>query len=149
MPRSPRSTRAEYPYLLEIPTRWSDNDVYGHVNNVVYYSFFDTLVNQFLIKNSVLDINDGDLIGLVVETNCQYFAPVAFPKTIVGGLRTAHIGNSSVRYEIGVFDGGNEAIAEGFFVHVYVDRQTRKPTPLPAPLRATLETIAKVHNPET
>ena len=135
-------TLADYPHHLVIPTRWMDNDVYGHVNNVVYYSWFDTVVNRFLVDRGVLDIAASPVIGLVVSTNCAYFASVAFPDDIVGGLRVAHLGNSSVRYEIGLFRKGAETpAAAGEFTHVYVDRATNRPVPLPAELRAVLETI--------
>jgi acyl-CoA thioester hydrolase len=120
-----------------------DNDVYGHVNNVVYYSWFDTAVNAWLIEQGALDIHGGDTIGLVIETQCNYFAPLAFPQTIEAGIRVAHLGTSSVRYEVGLFaQGADEAAAQGHFVHVYVDRQTRRPVPLPPQLRAVLETLA-------
>jgi acyl-CoA thioester hydrolase len=125
-----------------IGTRWADNDVYGHVNNVVYYSWFDTAVNAYLIEQGALDIHAGAVIGLVIETQCNYFAPLAFPQTVEAGLRVAHLGSSSVRYEVGLFAQGQEAAAAcGHFVHVYVDRETRRPMPLPAPLKATLETL--------
>lgn len=131
-----------YPHVSDIQTRWMDNDVYGHVNNVVYYSFFDTAVNRFLIKGGVLDIHDGVVIGLVVETSCRYFAPIAFPQSIRAGVGVSHIGRSSVRYEIGLFsETSSEPVAEGHFVHVYVDRSTRRPTSLPEEFRALLETI--------
>ena len=136
-------TRAAYGHWLEIPTRWMDNDVYGHVNNVVYYSYFDTVVNEYLVRAGVLDIEHGEVIGLVVETQCRFFSELAFPQTVHAGLRVAHLGTSSVRYEIGVFaDEAQTACAQGHFVHVYVDRATRRPTPLPAPLRTALERIA-------
>jgi acyl-CoA thioester hydrolase len=119
-----------------------DNDVYGHVNNVVYYSWFDTAVNATLIERGVLDIHAGTTIGLVVETQCHYFAPLAFPQTVEAGVRVAKLGGSSVRYEIGLFAQGEDlCAARGHFVHVYVDRQTRRPVPLPADLRAFLETL--------
>lgn len=143
MSRRPPPTRAEYPHLLPIETRWMDNDAYGHVNNVVYYSFFDTAVNRFLIDRGVLRIESSPVIGLVVETGCRYFAPVAFPDTVEVGVRVAHLGTSSVRYELAVFRAGDAAAsAEGHFVHVYVDRGTRTPTPLPAELRAALQSIS-------
>lgn len=120
-----------------------DNDVYGHMNNVVHYSLFDTAVNGWLIENGALDIHAGGQIGLVVETGCRYFAEMAFPDVVTAGLRVARLGTSSVRYEVGLFrNDENEAAAEGFFVHVYVDRQTRRPKPLEASLRAVLESIA-------
>jgi acyl-CoA thioester hydrolase len=141
--REPFRARADYAAFRSITTRWADNDVYGHVNNVVYYSWFDTAVNAHLIEAGVLDIHGGAVIGLVVETGCRYAAPLAFPQTIEAGIRAAHIGTSSVRYEVGLFaEGEAEAAAEGFFIHVYVDRETRRPVPLPAGLRAALEAIS-------
>jgi acyl-CoA thioester hydrolase len=140
--RRPPATRGEFAHFLPLPTRWMDNDAYGHVNNVVYYSFFDTAVNRFLIDRGVLRIDASPVIGLVVETGCRYHRPLAFPDTVEVGVRVAHLGTSSVRYELGVFREGDEtAAAEGHFVHVYVDRDTRTPTPLPADLRAALESI--------
>ncbi|GAB4467659.1 MAG: thioesterase family protein [Burkholderiaceae bacterium] len=134
--------RSDYRHFMTVQTRWMDNDAYGHVNNVVYYSFFDTVVNAYLIGAGVLDIARGDTIGLVVETKCNYFNELSFPQAVVGGLRVARIGTSSVRYEIGIFaDDGDSACAQGHFVHVYVDRATRRPTPVPAALRAALERI--------
>jgi len=127
--------------LRPIATRWSDNDVYGHVNNVVYYSWFDTAVNAYLMEQGVLDIHSGSIIGLVVETQCNYFAPLAFPEVVTSGIRVAKLGNSSVRYEIGIFGQGDVTAAKGHFVHVYVDRLTRKPVPLPNDLRQLLETL--------
>ena len=118
-----------------------DNDVYGHVNNVVYYSFFDTAVNGLLIAAGVLDIHGGDVIGLVVETQCNFFAPIAFPQAVTAGVRVAQLGRSSVRYEIGLFaDDAPASAAAGHFIHVYVDRATRRPVPLPEPLKAVLRT---------
>lgn len=134
--------RSEFRYFQTITTRWMDNDVYGHVNNVVYYSWFDTVVNQFLIVNGELDIQGGETIGLVVETGCTYFDSVAFPDTVVAGLRVSKLGNSSVGYEVGIFKNEEQsASAQGQFTHVYVDRQTRRPMPLPDSLRALLKTI--------
>lgn len=128
--------------MSTIDTRWMDNDVYGHVNNVTYYSYFDTAVNRYLIEAGVLDIHAGEVIGLVIETQCNYFAPLAFPQTVEAGLRVAHLGSSSVRYEVGLFAQGQEtAAACGHFVHVYVDRETRRPVALPAALKKTLETL--------
>ena len=119
-----------------------DNDVYGHVNNVVYYSFFDTVINRYLIDHGGLDIHGGEVIGLAVDTGCQYLRPVAFPDVIEAGLRVAHLGNSSVRYEVGLFVQGDEACAaHGHFVHVFVDRATRRPAALPARLRVALEAL--------
>ena len=134
--------RSAYRVLRPITTRWADNDVYGHVNNVVYYSWFDTAVNAHLIEQGALDIHLGPVIGLVIETQCNYFAPLAFPQTVWAGPRVAHLGTSSVRYEVGLFaDGEDMAAACGHFVHVYVDRHTRRPVPLPDPLKKTLETL--------
>src|SRR6266571_3405776 len=138
--------RASYRHFLDIPTRWMDNDIYGHVNNVVYYSFFDTAVNHYLVDAGVLDIHGGDVIGLVIETHCNYFAPLAFPQTIEAGLRVAHIGTSSVRYEVGLFAQGEAATAaHGHFVHVYVDRVTRRPVPLPATFARALQPSPHEH----
>lgn len=135
-------TRAAYPHFLTVPTRWMDNDVYGHVNNVVYYSWFDTVVNRFLIDRGVLDIQASPVIGLVVNTQCNYFASVAFPQAVEGGLRVARLGKSSVHYQIGLFVAGLETpAAVGDFTHVYVDRVSGRPVPLPDDLRAALETI--------
>ena len=135
-------TRSAYPHFHQITTRWMDNDVYRHVNNVVYYSYFDTVVNQHLIAQGALDIEKSEVIGLVVETQCRYFSPIAFPSVIHAGLRVAHIGNSSVRYEVGLFaDGQQNAAAQGHFIHVYVDRATNKPVPLPARLREVLTAL--------
>jgi acyl-CoA thioester hydrolase len=134
--------RDSYKAFRSITTRWMDNDVYGHVNNVVYYSWFDTAVNATLIEQGVLDIHSGQTIGLVVETQCHYFAPLAFPQTIDAGIRVAKLGNSSVRYEVGLFAQGEPlTAARGHFVHVYVDQATRRPVPLPAPLKQYLETL--------
>ena len=134
--------RQAYKAFRSISTRWMDNDVYGHVNNVVYYSWFDTAVNATLIEQGVLDIHAGQTIGLVIETQCNYFAPLAFPQTIDAGIRVAKLGTSSVRYEVGLFaEGESLTAAKGHFVHVYVDKDTRRPVPLPAPLKAFLETL--------
>lgn len=135
-------TRSAYRHFLPLQTRWADNDVYGHVNNVAYYGYFDTIVNEYLIACGALDIHDGAVIGLVVETGCKYFAPLEFPQKLEGALRVAKIGNSSVRYEIAIFKAGENApAAEGHFVHVYVDRETRRPVTLPEELRRALEMI--------
>ncbi len=139
-----RGTRADYAHMRTITTRWMDNDVYGHVNNVVYYSFFDTAVNATLIEAGVLDPVRSPVIGLVVETGCRYAAALSFPGDVEAGIRVARLGTSSVRYEVGLFGAGEEfAAAEGFFVHVYVDRETRRPTGLPAKLRGFLERLLK------
>ena len=135
--------RSGYRHFLPIGTRWMDNDVYGHVNNVVYYSYFDTVVNEYLIRAGALDIEHGTTIGLVVETQCNYFAPLVFPERVEAGLRVARLGSSSVRYEVGLFREGEDApAAQGHFVHVYVDRATRRPVKaLPDALRAALEPL--------
>ncbi len=142
MSREAFDTRTRYPLFRPIQTRWSDNDAYGHVNNVVYYAWFDTSINGWLIERGVLDIAQGPVIGLVVETGCRYARSISYPEPVEAGIRVAHIGRSSVRYEVGLFTQGHEeAAAAGFFIHVYVDRQTMRPVPLPDPLRACLETI--------
>ena len=141
-PRPRPATRDAYRLFRLITTRWMDNDVYGHVNNVVYYAFFDTAVNAALIEAGLLDPATSDIIGLVVETGCRYAAPLGFPGDIDAGIRVAKLGTSSVRYEVGLFAGGEAtAAAEGFFVHVYVDRTTRRPVALPPPLRAFLDSL--------
>jgi len=127
--------RAAYPFFTRLTTRWMDNDVYGHVNNVVYYSFFDTAVNGYLIDRGALDPHDGEVIGLVVETHCNFFAPLQFPQAVEAGVRVARVGSSSVRYEIGLFaDAAATCAASGHFVHVYVQRESRRPVALPAAL---------------
>ncbi|GAB4213356.1 MAG: thioesterase family protein [Rhodoferax sp.] len=134
--------RQAYRVFQTLATRWMDNDVYGHVNNVVYYSWFDTAVNAYLIAQGVLDIHHSPVIGLVVQTQCDYFAPLQFPQVIEAGLRVAHLGRSSVRYEVGLFAQGEaRTAAKGHFVHVYVDRESRKPVPLPADLHAVLQKL--------
>lgn len=134
--------RSEFQYFHEITTRWMDNDAYGHVNNVVYYSWFDTVVNQFLITNGVLDIERGEVIGLVVETQCNYFASVAFPERVTAGLCVTKLGNSSVRYEVSIFREDEDiASAQGHFIHVYVDRISRKPRSIPDNMRSLLQSI--------
>ena len=131
-------TLADYPHNHLISTRWNDNDVYGHVNNAVYYEFFDTVVNTWLIESGLLIIGQSETIGLVVETGCHYFAPLEFPAPITTGLRVAHIGTSSVRYEIGIFGDAETAAARGHFVHVYVDEKTRRPAPISAMMKEKL-----------
>jgi len=135
--------RADYGHFRQVPTRWMDNDVYGHVNNVVYYSYFDTVVNLYLVQQGGLDFAEGPVIGIVAESMCRFRKALAYPEVIDAGLRVGRLGNSSVRYEIGLFRAGDdEAAAEGHFVHVFVDRQNRRPTPIPAPMRAALARIA-------
>ena len=134
--------RDGYRHFQRITTRWMDNDVYGHVNNVAYLSWFDTVVNDFLIRAAVLDPQGGNVVGFVVETQCRFLAPLAFPQSIEAGLRVGHLGKSSVRYEIAIFaEGVDAASAQGHFVHVYVDRATHKPVTLPPKLRAALQGI--------
>ncbi|SAK84197.1 thioesterase family protein [Caballeronia glebae] len=138
-------SRDAYPHFLTIPTRWMDNDIYGHVNNVVYYSYFDTVVNEYLLRTGMLDFESSEAIGLVVETQCHYFASLAFPDCIEAGLRIVKIGNSSVQYEIGLFrEGDTEPAAQGRFVHVYVDRATRRPRALSEANRSALEPLASI-----
>ena len=140
--RDTPKTKKDFKHFYPITTRWMDNDAYGHVNNVVYYLWFDTVVNQFLISHGTLDIHNGEAIGLVIESHCNYFAPVTFPEPITAGLCVSKLGNSSVRYEIGIFRGEDEQVAaQGHFIHVYVDRLTRKSIAMPAATRALLETI--------
>lgn len=142
MSRAAPDGRGDYRHFLVISTRWMDNDVYHHVNNVVYYSYFDTVVNQYLVERGVLDIEKSQVIGLVVETQCHYFSPIAFPDMVHAGLRVAKLGTSSVRYEVGIFRNDEPlSAARGHFVHVYVDRADNRPTPLPAALRAALEPL--------
>ena len=131
-----------YPHRLTIPTRWADNDVYGHVNNSVYYFYFDTVVNRYLVDQGVLTLGQSETVGLVVETMCSYFAPISFPDNIVAGLRVARLGTSSVRYEIGLFrNAETTASAQGHFVHVYVDEKSRRPVKIGDDLRSALAAI--------
>ena len=139
-PRPAPQPRSVFRHFSSISTRWMDNDAYGHINNVVYYSYFDTVVNRYLIEAGVLDVARSPVIGLVVETHCNYFASLAFPQTVDAGLRVAHLGASSVRYEIGLYGAGEALTAAcGHFVHVYVDRETRRPAALPSALIHTLQ----------
>jgi acyl-CoA thioester hydrolase len=142
MSRQDADSRDRYRYFTAIQTRWMDNDAYRHVNNVAYYSYFDTVVNGYLLSRGVLDIEKSPVIGLVVEAQCRYFSPIAFPDLVQAGLRVAKLGNSSVRYEIGIFRNDDAlASAQGHFVHVYVDRASGRPTALPADLRAVVEPL--------
>jgi Predicted thioesterase len=134
--------RSNYRYFLPITTRWMDNDLYGHVNNVVYYSYFDTIANHYLIKEGGLDIHHGPVIGYVVSSQCNYKSAIAYPEEIEGGFRVNRLGNSSVEYGIAIFKKGQDkACAYGTFTHVFVDRATERPTPIPPPLRAALERV--------
>ena len=142
------SRRDAYPHHRPIPTRWGDNDIYGHVNNVEYYAFFDTIINAYLIAEGGLDIHDGAVIGLCAESHCTFHAALAFPEVVDAGLRVGKLGRSSVRYEIGLFrEGADEPAATGWFVHVFVDRATRKPAAIPDGIRAALERVL-VESPE-
>jgi acyl-CoA thioester hydrolase len=134
-------TRDDFPYLLEIQTRWGDNDVYGHVNNVVYYAYFDTVINRYLIERGGLDIRVDHAIGVCVESQCSFKRSISFPETVHAALRVTKVGTTSVSYEIGIFRG-QDLCARGSFVHVFVERVTRKPTPIPPAIRDALERIA-------
>ena len=136
-------SRAEYRYFLDIPTRWMDNDVYRHVNNVTYYSWFDTVIARFLLGSGAINLTDSPVVGVVVETLCRYHAPIAFPETVTAGLRVERLGTTSIRYGVGIFrEGEDTASADGHFVHVFVDRATQtRPTPLPDTLRAAAATL--------
>ena len=141
---SDAETRASYLHFTRLDTRWYDNDVYGHVNNVVYYAFFDTAVNGHLIRAGCLDVQASAVIGLVVETQCRYFKPIAFPDVVHAGIRVAKLGRSSVRYEIGLFANDDDnAAAQGHFVHVYVDRAANRPVPIPDGVRRALAALMR------
>lgn len=136
------AAREQFRHFLSIPTRWMDNDIYGHVNNVVYYSYFDTAVNQFLIERGVLDIHKGEVVGFVVDSGCAYFSSISFPDTIHAGIRVAKLGNSSVRYEIALYRNDDALpCAAGHFVHVYVERSSNRSVPIPTNVRAILTTL--------
>lgn len=142
--RPQRLARDAYAVFRPITTRWMDNDVYGHVNNVHYYAYFDSAVNGWLIEQGLLDIAASEVIGLVVETGCTYFASVAFPDALEAGIRVAKLGRSSVRYEVGIFRQGEaDVAAQGHFVHVYVERATQRPTAIPEPTRAALSGLVR------
>jgi len=142
MTKKPLETRDRYPHFMPLQTRWSDNDIYGHINNVTYYSYFDTVVNCYLIDEGGLDIQSADVIGVVVETMCNFRESIAYPELLEAGLRVAKLGNSSVRFEIGIFRKGEaEASAAGHFIHVFVDRSTNKPVPTPDEIRSALERL--------
>lgn len=141
--RTARLTRGDFRVFRAIPTRWHDNDVFGHVNNVVYYGWFDTAVNAWLIENGFLDPAKSEIVGLVVETGCTYFESVAFPEVVEAGIAVERLGNSSVTYRIGIFrQGGEQAAAQGRFTHVYVQRAGQRPVPIPEALRAALAALA-------
>lgn len=148
MPKPPPLTRADFPVLVPLTTRWADNDAYGHVNNVAYYSFFDTAVNQWLLREGLLDIAASPLIGLVGETGCRFRRPLSYPDPVEVGLRVARLGTSSVRYDVAAFGPGREdAAAEGHFTHVYVARATGRPVPIPGWMRARFAAIAHGDSP--
>jgi acyl-CoA thioester hydrolase len=140
--RTQPNARDAYKHFITITTRWMDNDVYRHINNVVYYSFFDTAVNEYLMRQGVLDLDKSPVVSLVVDTGCQFFSPIAFPDTVHCGLRVAQLGTSSVRYEIGIFRNDEAlAAAQGHFVHVACDRTTQRPVAMPDDLRRALEVL--------
>ena len=139
MSDAPRELRHRYAHFLAIPTRWMDNDIYGHVNNVVYYSYFDTVINEYLIREGGLDIQGGACIGVCAESACRFADSFTFPEVIEAGLRVGHLGRRAVRYEIGLFKAGaDEAAAHGHFVHVFVDRAGMRAMPIPEPIHAAL-----------
>ncbi len=139
----PKHLRSDYRHFQPITTRWHDNDIYGHVNNVTYYGFFDTAVNTYLIQQGGLDVHGGEVVGFVVSSSCDYFASISFPDLIEVGVRVARLGNSSVQYELAIFrQGEHEACAAGRFVHVFVRRADNRPTPIPERLRGALEALA-------
>lgn len=135
------TTPAAYKHITEIQTRWSDNDIYGHVNNVTYYSYFDSVMNRYLIESGALDIQNGTVVGFVVESNCKFLSPLAYPDQVTAGLRVGKLGNSSVRYELALWDQHGKLCAEGYMVHVFVDRQSNRPTPIPPNLRGVLQSL--------
>lgn len=142
--RTPPGTRADYVHFRPHTTRWNDNDTYGHLNNVVHHLLFDTTVNEWLIRNGLLDTKNSSIISLVAENGCRYHGEMSYPQVITAGLRVAKLGSSSVRYEIGLFpDDSDTAVAEGFFVHVHVDAQTHRPCPIPEHTRAALQGLVK------
>ena len=136
------TNRSDYNYFFKMSTRWNDNDIYGHLNNVIYYELFDTAVNKWLIKNNLIDIKNGNNIGLIVQSGCNYFSSFEYPEDIDAGIRVTKIGNSSVRYEVGLFKSNDDlASADGFFIHVYVDRVSNKPINLDYEFKKKLDTI--------
>ncbi len=144
MPRPAPGARADYGFYSTIPTRWMDNDIYGHVNNVVYYSFFDSVIATYLMGEGGLDPWRGEVVGLAVDSGCRYHRSIAFPDTVHAGLRVGHLGTSSVRYEVGIFKNDEDAAcAEGHFVHVFVDRATQRPVPIPDRIRSALARLVR------
>ena len=133
---------SQYNYFCQLSTRWNDNDIYGHMNNIIYYALFDTAVNKWLIKNKLIDIKNGQNIGLIVQSGCNYFSSFEYPENINAGIRVTKIGKTSVRYEVGLFKEKEElSSADGFFIHVYVDRKTNKPIALNYDFKNALDTI--------
>ncbi|MFK7828556.1 MAG: acyl-CoA thioesterase [Congregibacter sp.] len=142
MPSVTTPRRDDYRWFTPIITRWSDNDIYGHVNNVVYYSYFDSVANRYLIDEGGLDIHTGTTVGLVVNSGCSYYAPIAFPQHLDGGFRVDRLGNSSVQYGIAIFVAGEaKACASGTFTHVFVDRASNRPVPIPTRMRESLVAV--------
>ena len=136
------TNRSDYNYFSKMATRWNDNDIYGHLNNVIYYELFDSAVNKWLIKNNLIDIKNGNNIGLIVQSGCNYYSSFVYPEDIDAGIRVTKIGNSSVRYEVGLFKPNDDlASADGFFIHVYVDRVSNKPINLDYEFKKNLDTI--------
>ena len=143
MSKPQRPSRSEYKYFVPITTRWKDNDIYGHVNNVTYYAYFDTVANQYLIEEGGLNIHADPIVGFVVNSGCNYYAPIAFPDRLEGGLRVNRLGNSSVEYGIAIFKAGeDQAVADGHFVHVFVEKASNQAVAIPAAIRAALESIS-------
>ena len=137
--KKPRESRAAYKHFLDIPTRWMDNDVYGHVNNVNYYSYFDTVINKYLIDAGGFDLHKAETVGVCAESACRFHEGIAYPEVIAAGLRAGHLGNRAVRYEVGLFrEGGGLSAADGHFVHVWVDRASMAPIPIPDTIRSAL-----------
>lgn len=142
MPEQPRHLRSDYRHFHSLDTRWHDNDIYGHINNVTYYGYFDSAINTYLIRQGGLDIHGGEVVGFVVSSSCEYFAPIAFPDAIEVGLRVARVGNSSVQYELAIFRQGElQACAVGKVVHVFVECEHNRATPIPSRLREALEAL--------
>lgn len=139
MTKATPTTLKDYKYIVPITTRWKDNDIYGHVNNVTYYAYFDTVANQYLIEEGGLDIHKDPVVGFVVNSGCNYYAPIAFPDKLQGGLKVNRLGNSSVEYGIAIFkEGKTQAVADGHFVHVFVEKATNKSVPIPEPIKTAL-----------
>ena len=142
MSKASPSSKSDYRYFVPITTRWKDNDIYGHVNNVTYYAYFDTIANQYLIEQGGLNIHSDPTVGFVVNSGCNYYAPIAFPDRLEGGLRVNRLGNSSVEYGIAIFkDGEEQAVADGHFVHVFVDKASNKSVPIPSNIKQALEAL--------